>query len=96
MQFSEACFKIAVSAFVMGVLPFSLTLLFRYLDDVPTSDVAFILVIGIVAFAVVSLFVGIIAKASEGAPSDWDARMGETRHPLPKQAITDAYLGYGP
>ena len=96
MQFSEACFKIAVSAFVVGVLPFSLTLLFRYLDDVPTSDGAFILVIGIVAFAVVSLFVGIIAKASEGAPSDWGARTGKTRDPLPKQAITDAYLGHWP
>jgi hypothetical protein len=96
MQFSEACFKIAVSAFVVGVLPFSLTLLFRYLDDVPTSDVAFILVVGTVAFAVVSLFVGIIAKASEGAPSDWGSRMGETRDPPPKQANTDAYLAYGP
>jgi hypothetical protein len=69
MPISEVCFRMAVGAFVVGVVPFILTIIFRHLDNIPASDSAFVLVVGTVAVAVVSLFTGIIAKARETPPT---------------------------
>jgi hypothetical protein len=68
MPLSEICLRIAIGAFVVGLPPFSLAIFYRYLDDVSASDIALIIAMATVVVAVVSLFVGIIAKVRETPP----------------------------
>ena len=68
MSLSEGCLRIAIGAFVVGLAPFSLVIFYRYLGDISASDIALIIAMATVAVAVVSLFVGIIAKARETPP----------------------------
>jgi hypothetical protein len=69
MPLSETCLRIAIGAFVVGSAPFSLAIFYRYLDDISASDIALIIAMATVVVAVVSLFVGIIAKVRETPPS---------------------------
>ena len=46
-----------------------MAIFYRYLGDIPASDIALIIAMATVAAAVVSLFVGIIAKVRETPPS---------------------------
>jgi hypothetical protein len=55
-------------AFVVGLPPFSLAIFYRYFDDISASDIALIIAMATVVVAVVSLFVGIIAKVRETLP----------------------------
>jgi hypothetical protein len=65
---SEICLRIAIGAFVAGLAPFSLAIFYRYLGYISASDIALIIAMATVAVAVVSLVVGIIAKARETPP----------------------------
>jgi hypothetical protein len=68
MPLSEMCLRIAIGAFVVGLAPFSLAIFYRYLGDISASDIALIIAMATIAVAVVSLVVGIIAKALETPP----------------------------
>jgi hypothetical protein len=70
MPISEACFRITIAAFTLGLVPFSLAIFYRYLGDIPASDIALIIAMATVAVSVVSLFVGIIAKVRETPPAN--------------------------
>jgi hypothetical protein len=70
MPLSEACLRIAIGAFVVGLAPVSLAIFYRYLDDISASDIAIMIAMATVAVAVVSLFVGVIAKMRERPPAN--------------------------
>ena len=53
---------------MVGLVPFSLAIFYRSLGNISASDIALIIAMATVVVAVVSLFVGIIAKAQETPP----------------------------
>ena len=68
MPLSEICLRIAIGAFVVGLAPFSLAIFYKYLGYISASDIALMIAMATVVVAVVSLFVGIIAKVREAPP----------------------------